>query len=80
VQRLLHAITGEMARREIQKRLGLTQREHLYDAHLTPALAVGLIERTAPDKPTSRLQSYRLTGKGRAWLAATQQRKDSQAK
>jgi ATP-dependent DNA helicase RecG len=76
VQRLLYAITGEMARRDIQERLGLKQREHFYDVYLTPALAAGLIERTAPDKPTSRFQRYRLTEKGRAWLAAHKQRNE----
>ncbi len=30
---------------------------------------VSLLNSTIPDKPTSRLQKYRLTDKGRAWLA-----------
>jgi hypothetical protein len=70
VQRLLHGITGEMARRGLQEKLGLKNREHFRATYLVPALAAGLIERTAPDNPTSRLQRYRLTEKGRAWLAA----------
>jgi ATP-dependent DNA helicase RecG len=69
-------MTGEMTRRDIQERLGLKQREHFYAAYLTPALAAGLIERTAPDKPTSRLQRYRLTEKGREWLVAREQRNE----
>jgi len=31
-------------------------------------LAAGLIERTLPGKPNSRLQKYRLTAQGRTWL------------
>ena len=75
VQRLLYAITGDLARRELQERLGLKNREHFRATYLTPALAAGLIERTAPDNPTSRLQRYRLTEKGRAWLATNEPRK-----
>ena len=32
-----------------------------------------LINMTIPSKPTSRLQKYRLTDKGRTWLKKAQQ-------
>ena len=73
MQRLLHATIGEMAVRDIQEGLGLKHREYFRKIYLAPALRAGLIERTASDKPTSRLQRYRLTEKGRAWLAARDQ-------
>lgn len=68
VRQLLHAISGEHARQELQDMLGLADREHFRKAYLVPALSAGLIEPTLPDKPNSRLQRYRLTDKGRAVL------------
>ena len=38
-----------------------------------PALAVGLIKRTIPEKPNSCLQKYRLIAKGRALLETLHQ-------
>lgn len=49
--------------------LSLKHRWHVTDAYLNPALEAELIEMTIPDKPTSRLQRYRLTAKGAATLA-----------
>lgn len=65
VARLLESARGEMTRNEIQAVLGLKDEKHFRAAYLKPALAVGVIEMTIPDKPRSRLQKYRLTAKGR---------------
>ena len=49
-------------------------REHFRKDYLAPALTTGLAEMTIPDKPNSRLQKYRLTDKGQAFLADDQRR------
>lgn len=71
VQTLLEACDGELLREELQHRLGLSDRKHFRAHYLLPALTAGLIEQTAPDKPTSRNQRYRLTDLGRAALHPT---------
>ena len=68
IGRLLMAMEGEMKRAELQEALGLKHTPHFRDAYLRPALEAGLIELTIPDKPNSRLQKYRLTATGNAWL------------
>jgi hypothetical protein len=62
-------MTGEQSREEIQEKLNLANREHFRKGYLVPALEAGLIERTIPDKPNSRLQRYRLTAKGHAQIS-----------
>ena len=57
-----------MTRVDIQKLLKLKHDEHFRISYLVPALRVGLIEMTIPDKPNSRLQKYRLTKKGAEYL------------
>jgi Fic family protein len=42
------------------KKLGLAHRPTFRKNYLQPALDAGLVERTLPDKPNSRLQKYRL--------------------
>lgn len=64
---VLRALVSEpRTREELHNIAGIRDREHLRKAYLEPLLTAGWVERTIPDKPTSRLQKYRLTGKGRA--------------
>ncbi len=68
VKKMLGILSGEMSRKQIQEKLGLRDEKHFRKAYQQPALAQGLIEMTIPDKPNSRLQKYRLTPKGRAFI------------
>lgn len=65
IHTLLQVMQGEMKRTDIQTRLGMRHTPHVRSAYLQPALTVGWVEMTTPDKPTSRLQKYRLTEAGR---------------
>lgn len=69
VARFLMTLSHQpLSREEAQSLLQLKSQANFRDRYLMPALAAGLIERTLPDKPTSRLQKYRLTAKGRSLL------------
>jgi ATP-dependent DNA helicase RecG len=68
VERMLAAITGEMTRGEIQKKLSLKDEKHFREYYQQVAVKLGLIEMTIPDKPRSRLQKYRLTATGEKLL------------
>ncbi len=71
VTRLLAALLhGEMASGELREALGIKHRPTFRENYLHPAIEAGLIEYTIPHKPNSRLQKYRLTGKGRQTLAS----------
>jgi len=54
--------------KEIQKHLGLKNREHFRSNILKSVIDDGYIEMTIPDKPRSSKQKYRLTEKGRQLL------------
>ena len=56
------------SRKELMDTLSLKGRDNFEKLYLAPALSTGLIERTLPNKPTSRLQKYQLTSKGAALL------------
>ena len=52
---------------DLMKLAGRTDRTKFRQQILNPLLDEGHLEMTIPEKPTSRLQKYRLTAKGRAW-------------
>lgn len=61
VAALLRALgTKTLSALECMKRLKLSHRPTFRANYLNPALSAGLIERTIPDKPNSRLQKYRV--------------------
>jgi hypothetical protein len=59
---------GEKSSGELRSILNIKHRPTFRDNYLHPALDSELIEMTIPEKPSSRLQKYRLTPKGRAFL------------
>jgi ATP-dependent DNA helicase RecG len=68
VERLLPLCIEERTKQSLREHLALRNDSHFRKAYLAPALTNGLIEMTIPNKPNSRLQKYRLTAKGRAWV------------
>ncbi len=55
--------------REIMEHLQLKHWKTFQENYLNPLIKAELLERTIPDKPTSRLQKYRLTKKARSCFA-----------
>ena len=60
----------DFMREELQEILKLKDRENFRLNYLKPALDESLIEMTIPDKPTSKLQRYKLTYKGKRLIDA----------
>jgi len=65
---LLQACAEPAALTELMRHAGRANRTKFRDQVLRPLMDAGLLEMTLPDKPTSRLQKYRLTTAGRALL------------
>ena len=66
---VLEAAQTARTRRELQRAVGLRDREHFRKTYLEPLLAAGWLEMTIPDKPRSSKQRYRTTDLGRKVLA-----------
>jgi ATP-dependent DNA helicase RecG len=68
VERLLSLCQKDIGREDMQKQLGIKNKNHFLKSYLNPTIAKGLVEMTIPDKPNSSRQKYRLTESGRQWL------------
>jgi len=55
--------------KEIMAELGLRHWKTFQANYLMPLLGAGILERTIPNKPKSRLQKYRLAKKGAKYLS-----------
>lgn len=77
IQRILLACSvNELKSTEMQQVSGIKHRETFQRNYLDHLLREGLIERTIPDKPKSRLQKYRLSAKGLTLLESFSQDKN----
>ncbi len=57
-----------LSRKEIFATIGMNGDSRSFKRHIKPLLTDGFIEMTVPDKPNSRLQKYRLTDSGKAFI------------
>ena len=67
-------LDGPLSRQELMEQVGLRHRQSFYALYVLPALDLRVIEYTIPNKPNSRLQKYRLTDKGRAFVNSANNR------
>jgi len=64
--------TAPLGTKDLLGTLNLSHRPTFIQNYLQPSLEAGLVEMTQPDSPRSPTQKYRLTDKGRQWLAREQ--------
>ncbi|MDO9517689.1 MAG: hypothetical protein Q7J10_06520 [Methanosarcinaceae archaeon] len=69
---ILNVCSNECGIKDLMAVTGRSNRTKFRDQILKPLLSDELIEMTAPDKPSSSTQKYRLTERGRAALNTEQ--------
>ena len=71
VERLISALKDSpLGTSELLKALHIRDRNYLREGYIRPTLRAGFIEQTKPEVKHSKLQKYRLTGKGRVVLVS----------
>jgi ATP-dependent DNA helicase RecG len=75
VQALMALSNGDKSAREVAEAIGLRSKTGALKRTLNELLAGGLIEYTLPEKPSSRLQRYRLTRAGLEYLKKIEETK-----
>jgi Fic family protein len=63
-----------LSRREIFSAIGRSGDSRSFKRHIEPLIEANLIEMTVPDKPSSKLQKYKLTHKGSAFSGGVYQK------
>ncbi len=70
IHALLQVLAGkELGRAELQAILLLKDRKHFREKYLNPAIALGLVDMLFPQTPSSPVQKYFLSAKGKKALS-----------
>jgi len=72
---MLEACMNPLSRDEILDALGISDRKHLREAYIKPALEAGWLAMTIPDKPRSSKQRYVTTEAGKKALEKAKKRR-----
>ena len=59
-----------LSRKEIFAAIGMNGDSRSFKRHIEPLLTGDFLKMTVPDKPNSKLQKYRLTDSGKAFISA----------
>ena len=68
---LILFLDTEKSKDEILEFIGVTNKTDNFNRYIKPLMQIGLLIRTIPNKPNSKLQQYKLTAKGRKVLSNT---------